>query len=135
MKILVTGGAGYIGSHTVRQLGEAGHGAARLMTAPPEDALAFHRASQRRDTARLLFDGRRASIPGAAFAGATQIDGQDDKILDGRDLDLNGDTTLSGFGDLVVQNGAGIHNDAAATFDIDATADAWTFFEQHAPVE
>ncbi|MGD9294680.1 MAG: MmgE/PrpD family protein, partial [Roseobacter sp.] len=43
-------------------------------------ALAFHGASQRRNTAHLLFDGRRTSIPGAAFAGATQIDN-----LDGHD--------------------------------------------------
>ncbi len=45
-----------------------------------DHALAFHGAHERGDSARLLFDGRRASIPGAAFAGATQIDN-----LDGHD--------------------------------------------------
>lgn len=43
-------------------------------------AVRFHSASMPGDSAPLLFDGRRASIPGAAFAGATQIDN-----LDGHD--------------------------------------------------
>ena len=43
-------------------------------------AVDFHGATSSQNSARLLFDGRRASIPGAAFAGATQIDN-----LDGHD--------------------------------------------------
>ncbi|MDA8586995.1 MmgE/PrpD family protein [Rhodobacteraceae bacterium] len=40
-------------------------------------ALRFMGASSEADTATLLFDGRRASIPGAAFAAATQTDNLD----------------------------------------------------------
>jgi 2-methylcitrate dehydratase PrpD len=40
-------------------------------------ALRFHGASDPGDGARMLFDGRRASIPGAAFALASQIDNLD----------------------------------------------------------
>ena len=43
-------------------------------------AVDFHSSSDAQNGARLLFDGRRASIPGAAFAAATQIDN-----LDGHD--------------------------------------------------
>ena len=45
-----------------------------------EHALDFHAATAPANSAPLLFDGRRASIPGAAFAAATQIDN-----LDGHD--------------------------------------------------
>ncbi len=38
---------------------------------------AFHAAGTPDNAARLLFDGRRASLPGAAFAAATQIDNLD----------------------------------------------------------
>ncbi|WP_425045836.1 MmgE/PrpD family protein [Primorskyibacter sp. S87] len=40
-------------------------------------AVAFHGASTPENAASILFDGRRASIPGAAFAAATQIDNLD----------------------------------------------------------
>ncbi len=43
-------------------------------------AVDFHGAAQPANAAPLLFDGRTASIPGAAFAAATQIDN-----LDGHD--------------------------------------------------
>lgn len=43
-------------------------------------AVDFQAAAKPVDQARLLFDGRRTSIPGAAFAAATQIDN-----LDGHD--------------------------------------------------
>ncbi|MGA9432959.1 MAG: MmgE/PrpD family protein [Roseobacter sp.] len=43
-------------------------------------AVDFHGTSYAANSARLLFDGRRAAIPGAAFAAATQIDN-----LDGHD--------------------------------------------------
>ncbi|MEM1075364.1 MAG: MmgE/PrpD family protein [Pseudomonadota bacterium] len=43
-------------------------------------SVAFHAASAPKNAAHLLFDGRTASIPGAAFAAATQIDN-----LDGHD--------------------------------------------------
>lgn len=43
-------------------------------------AVDFLGASRRNNQARILFDGRRAGIPGAAFAAATQIDN-----LDGHD--------------------------------------------------
>ncbi|MEE4188387.1 MAG: MmgE/PrpD family protein, partial [Roseobacter sp.] len=43
-------------------------------------AIDFHGAAQAGNSATLLFDGRKASIPGAAFAAATQIDN-----LDGHD--------------------------------------------------
>lgn len=45
-----------------------------------DHAFRFHAAAVPGQTARLLFDGRHTSIPGAAFAGATQIDN-----LDGHD--------------------------------------------------
>ncbi|MDU8929682.1 MmgE/PrpD family protein [Alisedimentitalea sp. MJ-SS2] len=37
----------------------------------------FHAAASKENAARLMFDGRSASIPGAAFAAATQIDNFD----------------------------------------------------------
>ncbi|MFV2033995.1 MAG: MmgE/PrpD family protein, partial [Halocynthiibacter sp.] len=40
-------------------------------------AVDFHGAPNDVDAATLMFDGRRASIPGAAFAAATQIDNLD----------------------------------------------------------
>lgn len=40
-------------------------------------AVRFHAASSPQDAARLLFDGRSASLVGAAFAAATQIDNLD----------------------------------------------------------
>lgn len=43
-------------------------------------AVDFHAAPERANQAQLLFDGRVASLPGAAFAAATQIDN-----LDGHD--------------------------------------------------
>jgi len=43
-------------------------------------SLAFHAAGAPEHAAHMMFDGRRASIPGAAFATATQIDN-----LDGHD--------------------------------------------------
>ncbi|GAB5446262.1 MmgE/PrpD family protein [Gymnodinialimonas sp.] len=42
-----------------------------------DHAVRFHGASTPEDAATLLFDGRKASIPGAAFATATQIDNLD----------------------------------------------------------
>ncbi len=45
-----------------------------------DHAFAFHGASDPCNSAGLMFDGRRVSIPGAAFAAATQIDN-----LDGHD--------------------------------------------------
>ena len=42
-----------------------------------DHAFAFHGASAPENAARMMFDGRRASIPGAAFAAATQIDNLD----------------------------------------------------------
>ena len=42
-----------------------------------DHAVRFHAAMTPDDTASLLFDGRKASIPGAAFAAATQIDNLD----------------------------------------------------------
>jgi 2-methylcitrate dehydratase PrpD len=45
-----------------------------------EFAVDFHAAPKTENAAPILFDGRMASIPGAAFAGATQIDN-----LDGHD--------------------------------------------------
>ena len=40
-------------------------------------SVAFHGAGAPEQAAHILFDGRRASIPGAAFAAATQIDNLD----------------------------------------------------------
>ena len=40
-------------------------------------AVDFHGAGSAEHSATLLFDGRRASVPGAAFAAATQIDNLD----------------------------------------------------------
>ncbi len=45
-----------------------------------ETAVRLYGASNSRDTARMMFDGRGASLAGAAFAAATQIDN-----LDGHD--------------------------------------------------
>ena len=42
-----------------------------------DHAVRFHAASTPAETATLLFDGRTASIPGAAFAAATQTDNLD----------------------------------------------------------
>lgn len=42
-----------------------------------DHAVRFHAASTPDDAATVLFDGRKASIPGAAFASATQIDNLD----------------------------------------------------------
>ena len=42
-----------------------------------DHAFAFYGASAPENAARMMFDGRRASIPGAAFAAATQIDNLD----------------------------------------------------------
>jgi len=42
-----------------------------------DHAVRFHAAPAPADRATLLFDGRQASIPGAAFAAATQIDNLD----------------------------------------------------------
>ena len=42
-----------------------------------DHAFAFHGAGAPENAARMMFDGRRASIPGAAFAAATQIDNLD----------------------------------------------------------
>ncbi|MEM6941326.1 MAG: MmgE/PrpD family protein [Pseudomonadota bacterium] len=54
--------------------GAAGMEAGRIARA---HALAFHAAGADEHAAHILFDGRRASIPGAAFAAATQIDNLD----------------------------------------------------------
>lgn len=45
-----------------------------------EHAFSFHSAGSPKHSAHMMFDGRKASIPGAAFAAATQIDN-----LDGHD--------------------------------------------------
>ncbi|TBX29163.1 MmgE/PrpD family protein [Nioella sediminis] len=42
-----------------------------------DHAFAFHGAGAPEHAAHMMFDGRRASIPGAAFAAATQIDNLD----------------------------------------------------------
>ncbi|MEL6478242.1 MAG: MmgE/PrpD family protein, partial [Pseudomonadota bacterium] len=42
-----------------------------------DHAVRFHGAGRPEDAATLLFDGRRASLSGAAFAAATQIDNLD----------------------------------------------------------
>lgn len=42
-----------------------------------DHAIRFHSAPNQRDMATILFDGRKASIPGAAFAAASQIDNLD----------------------------------------------------------
>ncbi|MEM6887410.1 MAG: MmgE/PrpD family protein [Pseudomonadota bacterium] len=42
-----------------------------------DHVVAFHAAGAPRHAASILFDGRKASIPGAAFAAATQIDNLD----------------------------------------------------------
>jgi 2-methylcitrate dehydratase PrpD len=54
--------------------GAAGLDAGRIAR---DHAVAFHGAGAPENAATLLFDGRRASIPGAAFAAATQIDNLD----------------------------------------------------------
>ena len=54
--------------------GAAGMDAGRIAR---DHAVRFHGAGAPQDAATLLFDGRRASIPGAAFAAATQIDNLD----------------------------------------------------------
>ena len=59
-----------------------GAGAHRLEPSRIARAFAydFHASAHPDNSARLLFDGRRVAIPGAAFATATQIDN-----LDGHD--------------------------------------------------
>ena len=54
-------------------------GAAQLDVAriARDHAVAFHGAGSPEQAASLMFDGRQASIPGAAFAAATQIDNLD----------------------------------------------------------
>ncbi|WP_299657138.1 MmgE/PrpD family protein [uncultured Tateyamaria sp.] len=42
-----------------------------------DHAFAYHGAGMPENAASIMFDGRRASIPGAAFAAATQIDNLD----------------------------------------------------------
>jgi len=42
-----------------------------------DHAVAFHGCGAPEHRAHLMFDGRRVSIPGAAFAAATQIDNLD----------------------------------------------------------
>ena len=42
-----------------------------------DHAFAFHAASDVKNSVPMMFDGRHASIPGAAFAAATQIDNLD----------------------------------------------------------
>lgn len=54
--------------------GAAGLDVARIAA---DHAVRFHAAPDPRDAAAILFDGRRASLPGAAFAGATAIDNLD----------------------------------------------------------
>ncbi len=54
--------------------GAAGMEAGRMAR---DHAVRFHAAATPADAATLLFDGRSASLPGAAFAAATQIDNLD----------------------------------------------------------
>lgn len=54
--------------------GAAGMEAGRIAR---DHAFAFHAAGAPEHAAHMMFDGRRASIPGAAFAAATQIDNLD----------------------------------------------------------
>lgn len=54
--------------------GAAGMEAGRIAY---DHAFAFHGAGAPEHAAYMMFDGRRASIPGAAFAAATQIDNLD----------------------------------------------------------
>jgi 2-methylcitrate dehydratase PrpD len=54
--------------------GAAGIAAGRIAR---DHAFAFHGAGAPEHAARMMFDGRPASIPGAAFAAATQIDNLD----------------------------------------------------------
>ena len=54
--------------------GAAGMDAGRIAR---DHAIRFQAAGTQADSATLLFDGRKASIPGAAYAAATQIDNLD----------------------------------------------------------
>jgi UDP-glucose 4-epimerase len=65
VKVLVTGGAGYIGSHAVRELIEAGHDVTVL-----DDLSKGHRAAVHRDARLVQGDLGDAAALDAALAGA-----------------------------------------------------------------